>query len=394
MFESVVLRKNALGAPLSPGLIAEALLFYKKTHIVFDKQTIVHLAMVLGNDLLTILKRPDVTAVYLEELLSTATRKAGVIEFHDFGLLLLTGTQAGGPINTSEERLVLDLKRAGMDADAAKKYAMQFLRLVPVRRLESDHFAQGGLSKVFRSYFDDESFMSAALRRIVNAVPGGYELGEHFRVEILRGESGHHVFHQIDLDRINAVRRKLSPPVSDLTTALLLTMFLESASDIALAAHYGSDFITSGASSAILSLRYSDILKRLHRNQDELDAFAEVVHPGMPNLAEVIDSGQQSFKSYLVLLDKSAKFREWIHGANPDAGLVKEYFDSIAAEHWIQTGKAKVARYMLGLIADSLHPVLGNVYSFADTFMVEKIAKGWRPNHFIDKKLTPFLSRA
>ncbi|SIR38445.1 hypothetical protein [Pseudacidovorax sp. RU35E] len=374
-------------------MLAEAMLFYKKTHIVFDRLTATQLALKLGPILITLLKRPDVSAVYLEELLGTVTRKAAGIEFHDFGAMLLTSTQEAGPIKSSEERLSLDLARAGMTAIEARNFAQHFLRWVPVRRLESDHFVRGGMAKMSRSYFADEAFLSASLRSIVNIMPGGHDLASDFKVQVFPGEFGHHVFHQIDLNRINYELRAISPSPQDVTTAHLLTAFLEAVTDMTLAAHYGSDFTTSGISSAVILLRYQEILNRLRKNQDEIDSFREIVHTGMPTIAEVIDSGQQSFESFLSLLDKSKKFREWIHSANPDEGLVQEYFKSISTEHWIQTGKAKVIRYLIGQAADAFDSQLGLAVGFADAFIVEKVLKGWRPSHFIDNKLAPFLNK-
>ena len=49
-------------------------------------------------------------------------------------------------------------------------------------------------------------------------------------------------------------------------------------------------------------------------------------------------------------------------------------------------------RYVLGLAADFAGPLgLGKAFSAADAFVVDKILKGWRPNHFVDKNLMPFV---
>jgi len=34
---------------------------------------------------------------------------------------------------------------------------------------------------------------------------------------------------------------------------------------------------------------------------------------------------------------------------------------------------------------------VGAASSAADTFLLDKLLKGWRPNHFVDGKLKPFL---
>jgi len=47
-------------------------------------------------------------------------------------------------------------------------------------------------------------------------------------------------------------------------------------------------------------------------------------------------------------------------------------------------------RYVLGLVLGQF-PVVGEVYSAADTFLLDKLGNGWRPSHFVDTKLKPFL---
>jgi hypothetical protein len=52
---------------------------------------------------------------------------------------------------------------------------------------------------------------------------------------------------------------------------------------------------------------------------------------------------------------------------------------------------AKALRYVLGSVVTAIEPVTGTIGSAADTFVTEKIFGGWRPSHFIEKKLKPFL---
>jgi hypothetical protein len=118
----------------------------------------------------------------------------------------------------------------------------------------------------------------------------------------------------------------------------------------------------------------------------------EIVLPDSPTIREVIDSGERSFDEFLSLLDKSHRFRDWIQGVNPDEKLVHAYFRDVTAEGWISKLPSKMLRYVLGSIVGAVSPGVGLGLSAVDSLFLEKILGGWRPSHFIEDELKPFLS--
>jgi hypothetical protein len=184
----------------------------------------------------------------------------------------------------------------------------------------------------------------------------------------------------------------MSPPQEEVTVAHLLSHILDARADVALAAHYGGDFMTSAATSAVVRIRHELLLQRSQLNSEQRSQFVEIALPDMPSLSEVIDAGERSFEEFLKLLDRSDRFRSWLRSANPDEGLAREYLHAVASQDWIQTPKAKGLRYLLTLALDQTHPVAGIAAGIADNFLVEKLMSGWRPNHFVERRLTPFLS--
>lgn len=113
--------------------------------------------------------------------------------------------------------------------------------------------------------------------------------------------------------------------------------------------------------------------------------------PDSRSLAEVIDSGERTFGEFLLLLDRAARFKDWLKKANPDEGLIRSYVAQLSSESWIQRLPAKSLRYVLTLALDATNPVAGAVAGFADSFIVEKLLQGWRPNHFVASRLRPFI---
>jgi hypothetical protein len=98
----------------------------------------------------------------------------------------------------------------------------------------------------------------------------------------------------------------------------------------------------------------------------------------------------RSFSDFESLLDKAERFREQIAGVNPDGNLVADYFKEVSKEGWISSLPAKTFRYVVGLGVGLASPLAGAALSAVDLFLLDKL-KGWRPNHFVDDKLKPFL---
>lgn len=392
MFDHVVLRRAESGNPVSVGQIAEALLFYQKVHLVIDRQTLLELLRQIGAPgLLSLVARADFSAVYTEEMLGTMTNSAGASQYHDFVAFTLSGTAAGEKLSTPEARLRHELEQSGVARSQSKKIAEAFLKRVPIRKMSGNHFVRGGIPEATRSDLNDTEYLKTAFSEILARTTGGYRPGPDLKVEIIKGQQGFFFFDNVDYERINRARAEMTPSIEPLTTAHILSHVQDARADLALAAHYGGDFVTSTVTSSVIRLKVDVLLQRSMINAQTRQDFAEVVLPDMPTVAEQVDSGARSFQEFLILLDKSAKFREWLKSTNPDEGLTREYLRTISSQDWIQTSKSKTIRYLLALAADVTNPIAGFAAGFVDNFLIEKLLSGWRPNHFIKDRLAPFL---
>ena len=392
MFEHIVLRRAEAGSPITAGMLAQALLFYQKVHLVIDRPTLLHLVSQIGiSQLIALTRRADFSAVYTEEMLATMTNSVGPMQVHDYGAMIVSGDQKAGTLKSPEDRLRFELERSGLARSEAKAFASAFLRTVPVRKLSGDHFIKGGIPNAARSDLQDTGFIEAAIRRLLPLLPGGYDPGDALELKVVATDLGHYVFSNIDLHAINVRRAAMSPPVEPLTMAFLLSQIQDARADLALAAHYGGDFASSAATSAVVQLRHDVLLQRTRANLASQRRFEEIALPDMPAVAEVVDSGERSFDEFLRLLDRSERFKRWVKSANPDEGLARQYMLAVSSQDWIQTTRVKVIRYMFTLAADATHPIAGLAAGFADAFLMEKLFGGWRPNHFVEARMTPFL---
>jgi hypothetical protein len=147
-----------------------------------------------------------------------------------------------------------------------------------------------------------------------------------------------------------------------------------------------------------MRLRCSDLLRRVRPGLEQAASFQEVVFPEGRMIKEAIDSGEREFASFLPILERSARFRDWAHELTADADLVGEYFKAVTSVDWISSTPVKVLRYIFGLqtqLADTvLAGIPGLVLSAVDSLLLDRLLRGWKPSHFVDKELKPFVGGA
>jgi hypothetical protein len=392
MFNHIVLRRSREGNSITAGQIAEALLYYQQIHLIIDQGTISNLAKKISlNGVLNLIRRPEVTAVYCEEMLATNTSTHANTQFHSYIAFMVAGFEQKN-LNTPAERLEFDLVRQGLEIKEVRKFVKEFLKLVPVKNFSSDYYISGGIPDAAQKDFLDVPYIRTALKEALSNTQGGYELSHDFKFEVINSNQGFCIFTDIDFQLINQRRLNYQYPLEPLTLAHLLSNILDSRADLVLASHYGGDFITSNLNSSIIKVQHEELLRRTNLNIETQKQFTELTLPNTPTLAEVIDSGERTFDEFLRLLDRSTRFKDWLGTVNPDESLIHRYLKDVSSEGWIERLPSKSVRYVLTSAIAASNPIAGTVSGLFDTFLMDKIFAGWRPNHFISKRLSTFVN--
>jgi hypothetical protein len=394
MFDSVVLRRAAGGTPVTPGQIAEAMLFYQRVHLVLDRQTIFDLVAKIGvADVLVLVSRPELRSVYCEEMIGVMTDTPTGFPMHSFANLCFQGTQDEFLPDDPASRLAFEISRKGIERSDAKRFANALLRRVPSRKFSGNHFISGGLAEAARKSVLDQAFLTLAANEVVRHLDlSTRPLERPIRFDLLETPHGFSIFHDIDFDELNARRALSNPPLEPATVAMVLSHIQAGNSDLILAAHYGGDFWTSSIGSSVIQIKHRELLQRTSANADSRESFHESLLPDVPNVREAIDSGVRTFPEFLRLLDKAARFKEWLHGVHPDEGLVHNYVRDVKSEGWLQRTPGRSMRFFLTSGIGMAGMATGLAASFIDTFLIEKLMGGWRPSHFVDERLAPFVS--
>ena len=101
------------------------------------------------------------------------------------------------------------------------------------------------------------------------------------------------------------------------------------------------------------------------------------------------------------LLENSDRFREWIAGQPADVSLLTAFYDEITKDSWVDKLPPKAIRFSifsaLGYTIDAvggggLGTLAGLGVNAVDSFLVDKLIKGWKPHQFVNKSLKPLFS--
>jgi len=391
MFESVVLKTGERDASLTLGAIAESLLFYQHTRLMIGPGSLIGLAKSGAfSDVLKLIKKGRVKAVHCEEVLCTISNPLGALQVYDFGTTMMIGHKEERGRNRAE-RIEISLRVHGIDPRLATTYAKQFVDLVPKRSWLKDDYLKGGILPAARADALDVPTLRGLIAAGLAAIPGGYDPGNDLEVDPVKTDLGYFLFTNIDFVGINKRRASLVPAMEPVTLAHILNLVLDSRADMHVAAFYGGDFVTSTESSALVRWRQKHLFDAADRNLDARQQFQQLVLPDYPNIGAVIDRGERSWSEFEKLLDKAAKFKVWLADTNPDQQLAEQYIQALKKDTWADRAPAKFTKYLFSLGTGLLDPTAGVVSGAADAFLVDKFVRGWRPNHFVDDKLKPFL---
>lgn len=393
MFEKIILRSSDSGQPITLGELAEALFFYQNVHVILDYSSLTRFVTSIGmQKLLQLLSRKNVSAVYCEDTLATQTQQHGMIEVHSLASIMVCGDQTVGQLNTRKDRLEYILIGLGHSKRQARVLIEQFRKRVPIRKLTDSYYVEGGILNAAYQDLSDNNFVLEATKRILLKEIGSDLVSSDFKFTLDVYNPNIYVNTNIDFSEVNRKLKQTSSQTDAITPAHLIQNILVAKADTILAANYGGEFYTSGLSSEIIQLRHNELLKRVNIDKKELNMFKEITIPNFPSIREVINSGMRNFDEFLELLEKSNKFRDWVHGVNPDEKIANAYLNELTSQAWVNKGPTKVLRYVLSTAVGAIEPISGAVFSAADTFILEKFAGGWHPSHFVNKQLKPFVS--
>jgi hypothetical protein len=207
----------------------------------------------------------------------------------------------------------------------------------------------------------------------------------------------------IDFDSLNQTYHQLVPQEhSSLSEAYLLTLIQGAYEATYYAATLDSEVAVAPIEQVVQATAVESIVRRHMQSTSQISSFVDLTMRDGRAIREAVNSGHVSFAQVLKLLDSADRFRHWLREQPIDAELLHSYYQSIVSDSWADKLPGKSARWAvftgLGLAADALGTapwgtIGGVAISAVDSFLADKLVKGWKPHQFVEGKLKAAFSK-
>ena len=437
MFEAVTVKSPLHSAEkLDIGSISEALLFYQNVHLIFDQTELFILLSQIGFDnFVKLINLPSVKATFLASPILTATSIVNDIPIHQFGV----GTVAEvGSLKSRPKRIVQALLkhfapsnrwgRKLTERTLEKIYTQQLAELVG-KRTEEDFVWQASAD------LDDANYVQeACFATLLHLVPS-LRIKSDWYVRVVRKDAkfviqtnidfveanklhklipaeqryggaqrviaGDEQFARVDASATTWIGPQNAPEEgTEIDPTFLITSLLDTRLNLMLAFRNMSEFMTTPVQAKTMRMRFAQILRRRERSATELDLFRDLVFTDGKSLRGAMNAKEKTFADFLDLLEDAEKFRSWLGSLHPEDNLVAEYLKEISATGWLERLPSKTLRFAFftgaGVLADAVLPTglgtaAGVTLAASDSFLLDRIAKGWKPSQFVEGPMHSFV---
>jgi hypothetical protein len=374
------------GRQFDLGLLAESLVFYGDVHLILREPSLDGLLQQMDPDLvLELAEEGYLRFHYLEHTLGAITTNDGTPHaLYDVGLIQGKGRDLE---SVAHKAFTQRVGKSGRGRRLANRFC---------KSTESVRYPDGITTTVTNDMQDGHYLESFLRRRLAHASAG--ELAQsakalHYKFTLLPGR-GFQLHTTLDnVQGAHAVLGDLVNPAS------VLAAYGTTIADMSLWARLGAEAALNPRQADVLTSRVDGLLAQRLKNEERLSTFQDFVYDDARSIREAINSGGVDFRDVLPVIKKGKNFHKWLSNQPPDANLIKAYHREVTADSWADRLPIKAARWSIftgaGLGLDGLvGPAAGIALGAFDSFILDKIIGGWKPNHFIEGPLKDLVSRA
>jgi hypothetical protein len=392
MFDAICFRDDATADhKIDFGFLAEALVFYGKAHFIGDAVSCRRLLEGVGApELLELAKQGQLDIHLVQQHAAAQTDGLGSgLERYDVALI--------EPADWNPRK---ELKQAFLELAGGAKHSkmasdfMQHVNTVPRGHLR--------LPDIRTQIVDEPTFGAATIAWIRELAPECLPEKPEVRCWTL-GQS----FQVSSNVNLQCVSRALATKTGDdwegFGFGSLLAYFISSHEDAYFAAKLSAEIGTTPLRAPMIRARFDHLWNQNQESRKSLSEFSEVTLGSARAIGDAIRQGRASFADLIRVLEERRKFREWLEGKPFDANLVAEYIIAVTRGSWLDKLPSKTVRWSvvsgLGLGSEIFAPsgigsAVGLAISAFDAFLLEHLARGWRPNQFVDEQLKKLTNQA
>jgi hypothetical protein len=375
-FESLLVTdQGANEAPIDVGRLGESLIFYDSVHLVVGPRQLEYVLEHIDAAVLTeLLETASLHVTYRDFVHATHTRTDGVIEFHT-------------PIFVGAETFRLDalLEQSLAAFKGGRQIASKLLDLIKVEDRGPENYQSPN------AFLNNAAWTTTCIANLLEQYIGRDKFTDDVRLALTKHDSGFTVDTNINFKAINASRPAYLP---ELNAARFMGMVCEACNHLVLASRSNADLHTSSLTSVVSRNLMLPVLAHTERSDGNVERFQTMLFESGHAIAEAINSGQRSFDELIPVLARARNFKRWLSDHTAATELVHAYYRDVSTGTWLTNLPLKTFRWLvttsLGLIP-AYGTVAGAASSLVDSFLIDELAHGWRPNQFVDGPLRRFV---
>jgi hypothetical protein len=399
MFENLLARKtDRATGHLDVGSLAEALLFYQNIHLVLSPKTLsLLLKEIKPETFINLIKEKRMSASIQRDDIVVITNTKNNVSVHTFGGVQLTKS-AQGTRRLDNAGYFEDQLRRLMGSDApSRRVQKQILDLVPVRRINERGRSDLPISKLVYAEMGERPNITSIISTILQEIAPNFNAPKNFYFRMIQLDEG--FFCDTNLN-IKEIEGRLVFDHPNFSLPDLLCIGLDARADIQMACDKGAELLSSNLTYKLANQILVPLLQKTTENLRDLQAFQETYLSSAHAIAETINTGERTFDEFLKILEKATKFRQFLKAAHPDKTLMESYYEAAVSDTWVQRLPTKAWRFAIfggASLASSLlldpgaGAIAGLGLTASDYVIVDRLLKGWRPHHFVNRHLNPFV---
>lgn len=384
MLEAVVFKDGTTPENTTDiGGIAEAMVFYGAVHYVANHRGYQVLLDKIGSyPLLQLME-------------------AGFLRLHVAGSQLSVHTSAQ---NTGLERYrVIYISRTKYDPiEEAKESFAKFAgsgdhRAAAHRFVELIHFLKNpqavDTDAINNALVTGNGIGQEVIASLQHVTPDALPIEPKWKAWMLGGEI--QIGTNVDFRRVQKSLSRFDPKAA-VSVAHMIAHYAETYVDAYNAAAFSAEPRTGLFTAPIMERRLADLWQRSDKNGSTVMRFNEATFGGAKSISEAITSGRIEVADLIPVIERGTQFRKWIAGKPFDTDLLHDYYRDTIADSPLDELPNKVATFslasLIGVALDAkLGPLAGVAVSAMETFVIKRLAGGWRPNLYVDRHLRPLV---
>lgn len=401
MFKSITIAQKAADA----GSIAEALVYYGKTDVVVRGGTLVPLLRAFGFHALMRAIEMGLIQLTYEVAGHVVITNKNPCEVHGFAIAGQTSSKGKGTMS-APDAIEQQLSRGlGRSSETRAQARLLGQHVKERKQVES-------VLHAIQKQIMDKPYLENCVREMLRTLVPEYVIPGNLGLDTFDAGQGFVVLINLNFEEINRIYHRTVPVEhSSVNVAFLLAQMLDAEKELDFAGKCDDDLWVNETDSAILRLRTNSLLNRAVAAREHIDYFQRVEFEGRAFRA-AINSGERTVSELLDLLeqDDARKFKDWLSKQPPTGALIKEYDRAVFSErNWTKQLPFKATKLMvfagigaalgyaegmlgLGAAAGVAASYVTNLaVGASDEGLTARLAKGWRPNQFVEGVATQFV---